>query len=74
MEQRKRDLMKRATCLELDIHLILVRPEDLSFQRLSEWLAPLVPLEQDLHPKWHLYQRLDQAAVHYRRKAARFAG
>gem|GEM_PF-3703588 len=37
-------------------------------------MESLVPLEEDLQPKWHLYERLNQAAAYYRRKAARTAG
>lgn len=72
--QRYRDLLKLALSTELGIRLIHIKPEDLSFKRLRELLAPWVPLQSGMTAKWHLYRRLDRAAVQYRGKAARYAG
>lgn len=66
--RRIRDLIKLGLAAEQSITVVVVRPEDLSFARISELLHGLVPLEKDLSDQWHLVDYLERVAKRYRSK------
>jgi len=68
--QRVRDLLKLGLATELGVRVVVLRVEDLSFERLWAKLDGLVPLKKDLDDQWHLKEYLERVAARYRRKVA----
>jgi len=68
--QQRRDEIKKKWCEAHGIHLVEVRAEDLSFERLVELLSPRVPVNLDKSGRWHIFDWLERTAERYRRKAA----
>lgn len=66
---RARDLMKAGLNWIDNRVLITIWPQDLSFDRLRERLAPWVPFRKNFRGKWHVHDRLEQIARWYRQKA-----
>lgn len=67
--QRDRDLKKLGISHELGITVLVVRAQDLHFERLRERLSGLVPLQESLDDQHHLYLCLKDLAARYRHKA-----
>lgn len=68
-EQCQRDIIKQGLSTKRNIELVEVRPDDLSFTRLSELLAGKAPLRKSLSDVIHLVKALEKKASAYRRRA-----
>ncbi|MDI6823422.1 MAG: hypothetical protein QME93_04110 [Bacillota bacterium] len=67
--QRSRDLMKQALSAQHGIHLVVIVPEDLSFEKVSHKLHGLVPL-REIDPEDPVVAHLRKAARDYRTTVA----
>ncbi|BDG62088.1 hypothetical protein caldi_31780 [Caldinitratiruptor microaerophilus] len=69
-QQRLRDLVKDALARQYGVHLVVVHPEDLTFERLAEKLKGLLPL-RELRKEDPVVGYLDKVSKAYVRKATR---
>ncbi|WP_264844312.1 hypothetical protein [Caldinitratiruptor microaerophilus] len=69
-QQRARDLIKLALAREHGVRVVLIHPEDLTFERLRAKLEGLLPL-RELHEEDPVVQYLRTVSRRYVRKAAR---
>lgn len=70
-EQQKRDDLKKELCPKLGWTLLSIGPEDLSFKRLEELLAPFGPVNSDPTGRWHMHDFLNRVAKNYREAVRR---
>lgn len=66
-QQRLRDLVKDALARQHGVHLVVVHPEDLTFERLAEKLKGLLPL-RELRKEDPVVRYLDKLSRAYVRK------
>lgn len=67
-KQRSRDLMKQALSTQNNVHLVVITPEDLSFETVSKKLKGLLPL-RPIDPGDPVIQFLRKMAQSYRLRA-----
>jgi len=70
-KQQKRDELKKELCPKLGWQLLTIGPEDLSFERLEQLLAPFGPVDSDPTGRWHMYDFLVRVARKYREAVRR---